>query len=290
MNLLDRLLTLPQFVAPQHRLSSFAWSLARAKNKTFKNLLIRAFLRCYPVDMSEALGKGVDDYESFNDFFTRALDPVSRPLSSGNQTLASPADGVISQLGDIRGECLLQAKGRYYTLTALLAGDEELAEKFSHGSFATIYLAPHNYHRVHAPLAGTVTKICYVPGRLFSVNNRTVGCVDELFARNERIILEMATDAGSIAVIFVGAMLVASMELVAGDITAAIRAAGGNKQPFLVDVKDAFSTFEQGAEIGRFNMGSTVIVLAEAGRLKWAADLAHQSQVRIGQAIGSYAA
>jgi len=284
---IDRLLTLPQHIAPQHALSNIVWRISRSRNKPLKDLLIRAFMLHYDVDLSEAQRPGIDDYDCFNDFFTRALQSHSRPLPSASDAISCPADGAISQLGRIDHDDILQAKGRYYSLRALLGGDDDLEHRFNNGSFATIYLAPHNYHRVHSPITGTVTNVRYIPGHLFSVNNRTARCVENLFARNERLVVTMDSDAGNLAVIFVGAMLVASMELTCCDVPAAIRAAGSERKPFVIESTNGKTVIQRGAELGRFNMGSTVIILAEPERLIWDPALQHGTQVRVGQSIAN---
>ena len=288
MSYLDHLLTLPQRIAPHHTLSRIAWGIARSNNKCLKDLLIRAFLLRYDVELGEADRTHLSDYDSFNDFFTRALRPDVRPIPATANTVVCPADGTISQLGAIDANRLVQAKGRYYSLVALLGGDDAEPQRFTNGSFATIYLAPHNYHRVHTPITGTITRIRYIPGRLFSVNDRTVRCVDQLFARNERLIVEIRSDAGIVVVILVGAMLVASMELTCCDVEAAIRMAGKTTGPYFIEPTAATAVIERGTELGRFNMGSTVIILAEPGRLNWDPTLVHGTSVEVGQTIGSF--
>jgi phosphatidylserine decarboxylase len=287
MKALDYLLTLPQYIAPQHGLSQIVWNIARCKNRTLKNALIGAFLARYTVDLTEAARAYRDDYDSFNDFFTRALRPEARPVSNAKNSFVCPADGTISQLGRIKGDSILQAKGRDYSLAALLAGDNELERRIIDGSFATIYLAPHNYHRVHTPAEAKIVNVRYVPGRLFSVNNRTARCVGNLFARNERIIVELETSAGTVVLILVGAMLVGSMELVGYDVDAAIRDHQNSKLPFQIAADTSGQNQARGAEIGRFNMGSTVILLTEPKRVTWDPALIHASEVRVGQAIAS---
>ncbi len=287
MNYFDHLITAAQYVAPQHVLSRLAWRIARCKNRQLKDLLIRLFLLRYKVDLSEAARTRISEYDSFNHFFTRALRPDSRSLATPTDTLLCPADGSISQIGHVDGDSLMQAKGRYYSLGALLGRDKDQRNRFANGSFATIYLAPHNYHRVHAPVSGTVGRIRYVPGRLFSVNNRTTRSVDQLFALNERLIVEIHSEAGDILVILVGAMLVASMELTCCDVPGAIQAAAGSANPYLIEPTKLAAPIERGAELGRFNMGSTVILLAESERLDWDPTLEHGISVRVGQSIGS---
>jgi phosphatidylserine decarboxylase len=287
MSSLDQLITLPQYFAPQHALSRLAGRIARCENKLLKNLLIRAFLLRYKVDLNEAERTRISEYESFNDFFTRALHPDSRPLSPYPDDLLCPADGSISQLGHLDNDSLMQAKGRDYSLSALLGGDEDQQNRFANGAFATIYLAPHNYHRVHSPISGTIGRIRYVPGRLFSVNDRTARCVDQLFALNERLTVEIHSDTGNILVILVGAMLVASMELTCCDVPDAIRTVGSTSNAYVIEPINPGMPLERGAELGRFNMGSTVILLAQPERLTWDPTLGHGTLVQVGQPIGS---
>jgi phosphatidylserine decarboxylase len=284
---MDRLLTLPQYVAPHHRLSRLAWRIARCTQGTVKRILIRSFVRFYDIDLADACRPEVDDYESFNDFFTRALRPGSRPLPPEHDAVVSPADGTVSQCGEISGGHLLQAKGRSYSLRALFAGDDALAHRFIQGSYCTIYLAPYNYHRVHAPVDATIMQVRYVPGRLFSVNDRTTRCVDALYARNERLVIEMRYDAGHLVMVLVGAMLVASMELAFCDVAAALATAPAGR-PFRIEQPHALPCVKRGAELGRFNMGSTVILLAEPGRLRWEAGLRPGDRLQVGQALATW--
>lgn len=288
MSYLEYLITLPQRILPHHALSRVAWGIAQNKNKLLKNLLIHLFLLRYKVDLDEADRSHLSDYESFNDFFTRALRPEARPIQETTGSLICPADGIISQLGKTENNRLVQAKGRYYSLDALLADDDANSQRFNNGSFVTIYLAPQNYHRVHAPITGTITQIRYVPGRLFSVNDRTARCVDQLFARNERLILEICSESGRVIVILVGAFLVASMELTCCDVQAAIRGAGKPTGPYFIEPNATNSVIEQGMELGRFNMGSTVIILLEPETLSWEPLLAQGLPVKVGQTLGSF--
>lgn len=285
MTVMDELLTLPQYVAPHHALSRLAGRIARIRQPAVRTFLIRSFLAFYDVDLSEAERPSIAEYASFNDFFTRALQAHARPLANDPSALVSPADGAISQVGTLDGDRLLQAKGRDYSLAALLALDRPAAARFAGGSFLTIYLAPHNYHRVHAPFGGRVTAIRYVPGQLFSVNQRTVRSVDRLFARNERVVVEFETAHGGIAVILVGAMLVASMELTLCDLPAATRALANGSAPCPVPASGDFGKLERGEEMGRFNMGSTVIVVGEAERWRWLPELHAGVPLKMGQAL-----
>lgn len=270
-----------QYVLPQHFLSRIVWRATRSESAWWKNWLIRSFLRHFDVNMAEATEPDPFAYASFNQFFTRALRSGVRPGSAAADSIVSPVDGTVSAAGTIQGDRLFQAKGRDYTLPDLLAGDEILARSFEDGRFATLYLAPYNYHRIHMPLAGTLRATTHVPGRLFSVNTATAALVPRLFARNERVICLFDTDFGRLAVILVGALFVGSMATVwAGDITPR----SGARPTRLTEPARAVH-LERGAELGRFNMGSTVILLLPA-TATWADSLVAGSLVRVGQTIG----
>ncbi len=281
----DRLFVGLQHLLPQLALSRGMHALARLRVAPLKNLFIGAFLRHYPVNMAEAERPDPQAYVSFNDFFTRALKPDARPVDRAADAVACPVDGAVSQAGDIRGDRLLQAKGIDYTAAALLGGDEALAREFEGGSFATIYLAPFNYHRIHMPLAGTLRRARYVGGDLFSVNAATAAGVPGLFTRNERIACVFDTAAGPMAVVLVGALFVGSMSLsFAGEVTA-------ERTRTLRDlpVTDPIVALDKGAELGRFNMGSTVIVMFARGRVQLAPDLLPGSAVSFGQRLATVA-
>jgi phosphatidylserine decarboxylase len=276
-----RLFAWLQHILPQHGISRLVLAATRVRTPWFKNALIRGFLRLYDIDMRDAVQSDPLHYPSFNEFFTRALRPETRPLSSDARAIVSPVDGTISECGDIDGDLLLQAKGRRYTLSDLLAG-QSWAHRFAGGSFATIYLAPYNYHRVHMPLRGRLEQTWFVPGRLFSVNALTARFVSRLFARNERIVTLFDSDAGAFAVVLVGALNVGSMATVwAGDITPAARRV-------ITQLPPQTLTLQQGAELGRFNMGSTVILLFEPQRARWLASLEAGAAVRLGQLLGNW--
>jgi phosphatidylserine decarboxylase len=271
-----------QHVLPQHALSRLVLAATRVRAQWFKNLLIRSFLGLYAVDMSEAAEADPFRYASFNEFFTRSLKPETRPIAAGTAEVACPVDGRVSECGAIEGETLLQAKGRRYTLRELLAG-QEWAERFTGGAFATIYLAPFNYHRIHMPASGRLLDTVYVPGRLFSVNEVTAQRVPRLFARNERVLTLFEGEFGPFAVVLVGALNVGSMATVwAGDITPAARRT-------IAHVSASQVRLGKGEELGRFNMGSTVIVLFPADRVRWRAGLASGSVVRLGETLGTLA-
>ncbi len=277
-----RLFVSLQLALPQHRLSRMIYAAARVRTPWFKNWLIRMFLKLFDVGMSEAVEIDPYRYGSFNDFFTRALRPDTRPIAAAAGAIASPVDGMVSECGDIDRDELLQAKGRRYTLAELLA-DQPWAARFEGGSFATIYLAPFNYHRIHMPMRGRLLDTVYVPGRLLSVNSTTARHVERLFARNERVLTLFEGEFGQFALVLVGALNVGSMTTVwAGDITPAARRT-------VTRIPSPSMMLDKGAELGRFNMGSTVILLFEANRARWHPLLRAGSVVQFGQAIGSAA-
>jgi phosphatidylserine decarboxylase len=276
----DRIFIGVQYLLPQHFLSRLVWSLARTRIRWLKQALIRAFLRHYPVNIAEAVHADPALYESFNDFFTRRLRANARPVDPLPASVVCPVDGFVSHAGPLAGDSLLQAKGITYTASALLGGDPALAEQYRGGSFATFYLAPQNYHRVHMPCAGTLRLARHVPGDRFSVNESTAGSVPGLFTRNERIACVFDTEAGPMAIVLVGALFVGSMSLCwAGEIPAA--------RPGLMrdlPVRPAIA-LEKGAELGWFNMGSTVILLFAAAGPALMRDLAPGMAVRMGERI-----
>ena len=281
----DRLFVGLQHLLPQHVLSRAVHAIARVRAKPIKNLLIRAFLRSYAVNLSEAQHSDPDAYESFNAFFTRALKPGARTVDVATEAVACPVDGAVSQAGRLERDMLLQAKGLQYTAGALL-DDEPMAREFDGGSFTTLYLAPHNYHRIHMPLAGTLRFARYVPGDLFSVNASTAAGVPNLYARNERIALVFDTVAGPMAVVLVGALFVGSMSLAwAGEVTAE-----RPQRPCALPVNDPIVALARGAELGRFNMGSTVILMFPAGRIRFSEGLLPGAPVRMGERIASITA
>ena len=265
-----------QKVLPQHGLSRAAGRLAASEARWVRGPLIRAFARAYGVDMAEAERPDVASYASFNDFFTRSLTAAARPIDTEPGSIVSPADGAVSQTGVIeRGE-LLQAKGIRYSFAAL--ADACAGPAFEGGAFATVYLSPSDYHRVHLPIAGRLVQTVAIPGRLFSVNASTEAGVEGLFAVNERLVAEFETDVGRMLVVMVGAMIVASIETVWDGPRSPYR----RKQMTEHDV-----AFEKGAEIGRFLLGSSVVLAFQAGRVQLDPDLAAGTVVRMGRAIGT---
>ncbi len=272
-----------QYVVPQHALSRLVGWLAASELPWLKNRLIDLFRRRFDVDMRQALEEEPHAYPSFNAFFTRALKPDARPLDADPAAVLCPADGAVSQIGVLDGGAILQAKGQHYSAQRLLGGDAALATQFDGGSFATIYLSPRDYHRVHMPLAGKLTRTLYVPGDLFSVNQTTADNVPELFARNERLVCLFDTEAGPMAVVLVGAMIVAGIDTVwAGPVAPLGRRVidtGFAAPPAPVELA-------RGAELGRFRLGSTAIVLLPRGAAAWRSDIAAGSAVTMGSALG----
>jgi len=276
----DHAFALLQALLPQHLIARCVHGVARRKTPWLKNMLIRLFIRAFDVDLREAIIREPTDFVSFNAFFTRALAPGTRPAPAAPNVLACPVDGAVSTAGIINGDRLFQAKGHDYSLRALLAGDAALAERFRNGCFATMYLAPRDYHRVHMPITGRLREMIYVPGRLYSVNARTERTVRGLFARNERVICLFDSLAGPLAVVFVGALIVGSVETAwHGEVRTRPRRIERWRYDPAVPV-------ERSAEIGRFNVGSTVIVLCTPGRVRWDAAIREGAVLRVGQALG----
>ncbi len=250
VNFSQKAFSLLQYPLPQHAISRLTGKFGRCENPWVKNTLIKAFIKHFNVDMSQALEPDPTAYATFNHFFTRALKVDARPLGEG---ILSPADGTLSQYGRLQAGQLVQAKGHTYSAQTLLGGDTALAEEFLGGSFATVYLSPRDYHRVHMPVTGTLREMIYVPGRLFSVNQATANYVPGLFARNERLVCIFDTEYGPMAMVLVGAMIVAAIETVwSGQVTPL----AGNPQRMRFGQP---ITLEKGAEMGRFMLGSTVV-------------------------------
>jgi phosphatidylserine decarboxylase len=274
-----------QHLLPQHGISRLVLAATRSRAPAFKNALIRLFVRGFHPDMSDAVETEPTAYASFNEFFTRALRAGTRPVDADPRAITSPVDGTVSEAGALTADRLLQAKGHQYTLRALLAGNTAWERTFAGGSFATIYLAPYNYHRIHMPLAGELRESFYVPGRLFSVNRTTAQLVPGLFSRNERVFCGFDAGGTPFAVILVGALNVGSMATVwHGDVTprkhkevTRLPVTGLLANPFL----------PKGAEMARFNMGSTVILLLPPGAAEWSDNLRAGSTLRMGERIGT---
>ena len=272
-----------QYVLPHHALSRVVATLAASR--LCKAPLIHWFIKRYKVDLSESAISDPRHFASFNDFFTRALKVDARPIAQGPGAVVCPADGCVSQSGLIEDHLIFQAKGKHYSLDALLANSPAMVELFRNGSFATVYLSPKDYHRVHMPLSGTLRQMTYVPGRLFSVNPVTTEHVPDLFARNERLICLFDTPAGAMAVILVGAMIVASIETVWSGL---ICPSPKYRQLLTVSYADdpAAPQLAAGTEMGRFKLGSTAIVLFAKDAIEWADTIKAGETVRMGQLFG----
>ncbi|MCP5443497.1 MAG: phosphatidylserine decarboxylase [Chromatiaceae bacterium] len=284
IGLFDRLFTLLLHILPHHFLSSLMYGLTRSEWPVLKRQLIRVAIRLYRVDMGIAEEPDPDKYPSFNAFFTRALKPEARPLTPEIEAIASPVDGSVSQAQAIKNGLLFQAKGQFYALEELLGGDRQWAQRFENGNFATIYLSPRDYHRIHMPLTGRLIKMIHVPGRLFSVNNACARTIPRLFSRNERIVNLFETDAGPMAVIMVGAIFVASMDTVWSGCVAP-RSRGITDWSYSGAAPEPIK-LKKGAEMGRFNMGSTVILLFGKNAVRWSESLQAGADVRMGEEIG----
>ena len=278
----DVILTLPQYVIPQHTLSVIMHALTRSQMTWFKNAFIRFITWKFDVNLSEAAVSDRNFYPSFNAFFTRELRQGIRPVAAGKDVVVSPVDGAVSQIGPIIEQTIVQAKGRSYSVEELLGGDEALAQGYDNGQFATIYLSPRDYHRIHMPVAGKLKAMRYVPGKLFSVNPRTARAVPRLFARNERVICVFDTEFGDVVLVLVGAIFVGSMETVwAGQITPPY----GKTIENWTYVGDEALSFEKGQEMGRFNMGSTVVMLLPAGMKPFNQEWQPEKKIQLGQAM-----
>ena len=250
--------------------------LAASENPIVKNTVIQAFKAQYGIDMSIAEQGDALKYKSFNEFFTRSLKEGVREIDTNPNSVVSPADGAISQLGKIEDGDIFQAKGQSFSVEKLIA-DPQLAEPFKNGQFATVYLSPKDYHRVHMPFAGTLTETLYVPGELFSVNQTTAENIPGLFARNERMVCLFDTELGRMAVVLVGAMIVAGIETVA---------TGKVKPTGRLELNQHNLFLEKGAELGRFYLGSTAVILFEQDKMEWGAAFKANSTVVMGEALG----
>lgn len=279
-SVLDYVKTYALYVLPHHALTRVVYWLTRRESR-FTTGVINKFAAAFDVDMNDAVDPNLNNYKTFNAFFTRALNDDARPIAEGDAEIASPADGRISAIGDIHDARVFQAKGRDYSLLTLLGGDGDATERLGNGRFTTIYLSPRDYHRLHMPLAGRLIKQTHVPGRLFSVGPHTVKTLPDLFARNERVIAQFETEHGLMALVLVGAMNVAAIETVwDGLITPPQQKAMSSKNYADQDIQLA-----KGDEMGRFNMGSTIIVLLE-NPAAWRVDMQAGDAVRMGQFLG----
>lgn len=274
-----------QYIMPKHLISRLVGKFAAAEAGMLTTAFINWFIKQYKIDMSEAKHEKATDFKTFNAFFTRELKDGLRPINNEPSIMAHPVDGAVSQCGAIEGGNIFQAKGHSFTSQALLGGDKADAQRFEGGDFATIYLAPKDYHRIHMPIKGTLSKMVYVPGDLFSVNPLTAQNVPGLFARNERVVAIFETEVGPLAMVLVGATIVASIETVwAGTVTPP----AGNKVfswDYPTTGPDAI-TLDKGAEMGRFKLGSTVVMLfAENAIDAFAEGVEPEQTTRMGQAF-----
>mgnify|MGYP000648263062 CR=1 FL=1 len=271
-----------QYALPKHGVSKLVGFLARAKLGFVSTGLIKAFIKAYDINMDEAKHSDPKHFKTFNEFFTRELDDGVRPLVDGDEKIAHPVDGTVSQLGPIKDGSLVQAKNHYYSVLELLGGDQDLADKFEDGDFATIYLAPSDYHRLHMPVAGTLTDMVYVPGDAFSVNPLTAENVPNLFARNERVVSVFDTEIGPMAMVLVGATIVRSIETVwAGEITPP-RGRDVKRTQYPTEGVNSVE-LEKGEEMGRFKLGSTVVCLFAKDKIKFVDDVKNGSVTRMGE-------
>lgn len=281
---LDKFKTYCLYPLPQHALTRVVYWLTRQQS-VLTTPVIKKFAKVFNVDMNDAVEPDLTTYKTFNEFFTRALKPEARPIASGDSEIASPADGRISAIGKINDARVFQAKGQDYSLLSLLGGDGEATERLGNGSFTTIYLSPRDYHRLHMPLAGRLIKQSHVPGRLFSVGPHTVRALPELFTRNERVIAQFETEHGLMALVLVGAMNVAAIETVWHGLVTPPQRAGISHSNYPVTTQQSVIELERGAEMGRFNMGSTIIVLLE-NAVSWRVDMQSRDAVQMGQFLG----
>ena len=270
-----------QYILPQHLLSRGVGVLANSTHKPLKNFLIRHFIKHFKVDLSDANTKDIKQFATFNDFFIRTLKKGARPYPKARNIIASPVDGTVSQVGDISAGVLVQAKSRHYSLYELLGGETNHANILKEGKFATLYLSPADYHRVHMPIDGKLMATTYVPGKLFSVNHFTTQKVPNLFARNERLVMFFDSEFGPFVLVMVGAMLVASI----------VTSFAGVISPSSLntishsDYSDQPKAFKRGEELGYFQFGSTVILVFDSKAIGWDASVRAESAVKLGQSM-----
>lgn len=279
----DSLFILFQNTVPKHLITRFGGNLAESENKFIKTRFINFFLNNFDINMSEAEQSDPSAYKSFNAFFTRALKSGIRPIDEASNSVACPADGAISQIGGISAGEVFQAKGKSFDITTLLGGNAEDSAPFNNGRFATIYLSPRDYHRVHMPIDGKLRKTIYCPGPLFSVNQTTAENVDSLFARNERLVSIFDTEAGPMAYVMVGAMVVGGMETVWQKNVFSDR-----REPLVTDYSDQDIRINKGDELGRFKVGSTVILAFAENTITWDEKFAAGAPTLMGEALAHY--
>ncbi|KAF3977435.1 MAG: phosphatidylserine decarboxylase [Methylococcales symbiont of Iophon sp. n. MRB-2018] len=282
MTFKEALTTLPQYILPHHFLSMLMSKLTHSEIKVLKNLGITQIIKIYGVNMSEAKEQDINNFASFNHFFTRKLKEDARPVTADINSIACPADGTVSQAGLIEQGDIFQAKGKSFTTIDLLGGDKKTAAAFENGCFTTIYLSPKDYHRLHMPIKGTLTKMIHIPGSLFSVNTATTNSVPRLFARNERVVCVFDTEIGAMALILVGAIFVSSIETTWHGVVTPPTIESVRSWQYQNDAP----VIEKGEEMGRFNMGSTIIVLFAKDKVEWDATFEAGKTVKLGEMIG----
>ncbi len=270
------------YVMPHHAVSRVVYFITRLRGPQVP-IMVKWFVQRYGVNMDDAEESEIGYYQTFNEFFTRPLKDNIRPIAPGANTLACPCDGTVSQAGSVRAGAMMQAKGRGYSVLELLGGDKTMAAQFADGRFATIYLAPHDYHRLHMPLNANMIRMIHVPGRLFSVAEWTVAEIPRLFARNERLACYFETSAGPLVMVLVGAINVAAIETVWSGLVTPPRA----KKISEYDYSHTRKEIAKGAEMGRFNMGSTVILLT-GNNVEWLPHISPGQPVKMGQLIGHF--
>lgn len=279
----DYLKSSPFYFLPHHVISGLVFFLARVEWAPLKNLLLKIYLSLHEVNMSEAVEENPYAYRHLNAFFTRALKADARPLDQTDNSLCCPVDGCVSQAMEIKDGRVFQAKNRDYSLLELVGGIDELAQPFHNGRFATIYLSPRDYHRIHMPMDGRLTDMVYVPGRLFSVAPHTVNTVPRLFARNERLVCRFETEFGPVIMILVGAVNVSAIDTVwAGSVTPPSKRKVIHARYENVDI-----SLKKGAEMGRFNLGSTVVLLLPEN-CTLDDNITHDAPVKLGQLLAKY--
>jgi phosphatidylserine decarboxylase len=279
----DYIKTFPQYVLPKHSLTTLAGILAEISHPRIKNYLIRRFIRRFKVNMQEALKEHPEEYRNFNEFFIRRLKPESRPLACSD--IVSPVDGFVSEIGSIQEGQLLQAKNKFYSVAELLGRTPEECEQFNHGAFATLYLSPRDYHRVHMPMDGTLLKMTYIPGKLFSVQPTTARVIPKLFAINERLVIYFNTDIGTMVMVLVGATIVGGIGTSwHGNVIRGSRQLEFNYSHQQASMKTVLHKAE---EMGYFKLGSTVVLLfAQGHKMAWEKHLQAGSPIKFGGALG----
>lgn len=281
----DYLFAIPQYLLPHHAISRLTLWVTRIRIVWLKNGLMKWFIGRFNVNMQEAEVSDYHQYENFNSFFTRALKKEMRPVASAETNIICPVDGAVSQVGKIQADTIYQAKGHDYSAMALLGGDRELAEIFHNGAFVTLYLSPRDYHRIHMPVDAQLRSMLHVPGRLFSVNTRTVRCIPGLFARNERVVAVFDSSAGPMAMVLVGAINVGCIETTWHGVVTPPHRQPVNRWNYTQH--DAIK-FRMADEMGRFNMGSTVICLFANNNIEFDNAIVSAAPVRMGQLLATF--